>query len=213
MPLGGSVTRGVGSSHGAGYRKSLLRMLEQRGVNARMVGSRRDGSMSNGEHEGWRGFRIDEIERKARRSVEGLSPDIVMVNAGSNDCLQAFGVTEVGERMSQLLEFLWGARPQSTVLLSTLIACADREVDSTVQCVNAQFRALAEKKATEHKRIVLVDMYSSEGPDVRGLVDGIHPNDDGYDKMAMLWVRGIQEAVDREFINLSTYKFEGESPR
>ncbi|KAJ5099283.1 SGNH hydrolase-type esterase domain-containing protein [Penicillium argentinense] len=207
MPLGGSVTRGVGSSHGTGYRKLLLQMLEQQGVNARMVGSRKDGPIPNNEHEGWRGFRIDEIEKKARRSVEGLSPDLFMVNAGSNDCLQDFEVEGAGERMSQMVDFLWWACPQSSVLLSTLIVSADKQVDSVVRAINTQFRALAEKKATEQKKIILVDMYSSEGPDVRDLVDGIHPDDEGYDKMAKLWFHGIQEVIHKGFIDTSKYKF------
>ena len=87
MPLGGSVTRGVGSFDGNGYRNSLLQMLLLHGLNVRMVGSRKDGSMPNNEHESWRGLRIDEIERKARKSVERLSPNFFLVNAGSNDCL------------------------------------------------------------------------------------------------------------------------------
>jgi hypothetical protein len=40
MPLGGLVTRGIGSSDGAGYRKSLLQMLRLYGINAPLVGSR-----------------------------------------------------------------------------------------------------------------------------------------------------------------------------
>lgn len=207
MPLGGSVTRGVGSSDGTGYRKSLLQMLRLHGLNARMVGSRKDGSMPNNDHEGWRGFTIDEIGRKAKKSVEELSPNIFMVNAGSNDCLQFFKITEAGRRMDKMLDYLWLASPQSTVLLSTLLVNADKEVDSVVKRFNDQFRALAEKKATGQKRIVLVDMYTSEGPDIQGLVDGIHPDDEGYDRMARLWFRGIQEAMQKGFIDGSKYKF------
>ncbi|CAL5874038.1 uncharacterized protein PFLUO_LOCUS8324 [Penicillium psychrofluorescens] len=182
-------------------------MLRLHGLNARMVGSRKDGSMPNNDHEGWRGFTIDEIGRKAKKSVEELSPNIFMVNAGSNDCLQFFKITEAGRRMDKMLDYLWLASPQSTVLLSTLLVNADKEVDSVVKRFNDQFRALAEKKATGQKRIVLVDMYTSEGPDIQGLVDGIHPDDEGYDRMARLWFRGIQEAMQKGFIDGSKYKF------
>lgn len=205
MPLGGSVTRGVGSSDGTGYRKSLLQMLQLHGINARMVGSRKSGSMPNNDHEGWRGFRIDEIKRKARKSVEELSPDIFMVNAGSNDCLQSFKIAEAGKRMGDMLDSLWLASPQSTVLLSTLLVTADKELNSVVTRFNEQFRTLAEKKAAEQKKIVLVDMHTSEGPDIQGLVDGIHPDDEGYKKMARVWFRGIQEAMQKGFIDGSKY--------
>ncbi|KAJ6178242.1 carbohydrate esterase family 3 protein [Penicillium mononematosum] len=206
MPLGGSVTRGVGSSHGTGYRKFLLQILHHHGINARMVGSRKDGIMPNNDHEGWRGFRIDEIERKARKSVEELSPDIFMVNAGSNDCLQSFKIAEAGKRMGDMLDYLWLACPQSTILLSTLLVSADREVNSVVLRFNEQYRALAQKHAMEGRKIVLVDMYTSDGPDVRSLHDGIHPDDENYNKMSRLWFSGIQEAQQKGFIEKSRPK-------
>lgn len=184
-----------------GYRNSLLQMLRLHSLNVRMVGSRKDGSMPNNDHEGWHGFRINEIERKARKSVEGLSLNVFIVNAGSNDCLQSFKIAEAGKRMDDMLDYLWLACPQSTVILSTLLVNADKEVDSAVKCINDQFRALAKKKAAEQKKIVLMDMYTSEGPDIHGLIDGIHPDDDGYNKMARLWFRGIQEALQKGLID------------
>lgn len=203
MPLGGSITRGVGSSDRNGYRKSLLELLHANGVNARMVGSRRGGTMSNNDHEGWRGFRIDEIEKKARLSVKTLLPDVFAVNAGSNDCLQSFQIGQAGQRMGKLLDYLWVASPGSTVLLSTLITSANPDVDSMVMHANEQFRALAARKAAEEQRIVLLDMYNLEGLDVQGLVDGIHPDDVGYNKMAKLWFSGMQEAARKGFISES----------
>ncbi|KAF4769432.1 hypothetical protein HAV15_008621 [Penicillium sp. str.  len=205
MPLGGSVTRGVGSSDGAGYREPLLQMLRLYGVNSRMVGSRKDGPMPNNNHEGWRGFRIDQVEGKARKSVEYLSPNVFLVNAGSNDCLQTFNIPEAGNRMGDMLDYLWLASPQSTILLSTLLPNAHKEVNSTVIRVNDQFRALAQQKATEQKKIVLVEMDTPDGPDVQSFVDGIHPDDNGYYKMAILWLRGIQEAIQKGFIDGSKY--------
>jgi len=73
--------------------------------------------------------------------------------------------------------------------------------------VNAQIRALVEKKSSEQRKILLVDMYSPDGPDAQCLVDGIHPHDQGYEKMAILWLRGMQEASDWGFIDLAKYKY------
>lgn len=200
MPLGGSITQGVGSSDLNGYRKSLLELLQSCGCDIRMVGSRKTGSMEANDHEGWRGFRIDEIEKKAKKSVAKFKPNIFTVNAGSNDCLQSFEIEAFGKRTSDLLEYLWLASPQSTVILSTLVINADQRVDSRVLRVNDQIRALIEQKSASQKRVVLADMYTGEGPEIHDLVDGTHPGDVGYKKMAWIWFNSIQEAAVKGFL-------------
>ncbi|CAG8179410.1 unnamed protein product [Penicillium nalgiovense] len=79
-----------------------------------MVGSRKSGSMENNENERWRGFRIDQITNKVKISVPHLLPNIFTVNAGSNDCVQNFEIDTAGERISEMLEYLWTTSSGST---------------------------------------------------------------------------------------------------
>ncbi|KAL2867636.1 SGNH/GDSL hydrolase family protein [Aspergillus lucknowensis] len=196
MPLGGSITQGVGSSDSNGYRKHLFDLLQSSGCNIDMVGSRKTGSMASNSHEGWRGFRLDEIERKARRSVPVLQPDLFTVNAGSNDCLQRFEIDVFGERMGALLAYLWLVAPRSTVILSTLVINADGGTDEVVRRVNEQIREVVTREAAAGKRIVLADMYSKDGPGLEDLgADGTHPDDVGYEKMARIWFDSIHRAA------------------
>ncbi|PYH76331.1 SGNH hydrolase [Aspergillus uvarum CBS 121591] len=199
MALGGSITAGVGSSDFNGYRKHLLEMIRSSGCDICMVGSRRSGSTEAGEHEGWRGFRLDEIEKKARKSVPRLKPNLFTINAGSNDCIQKLNIDDFGKRMSAMLNYLWLASPGSTILLSTLVCNADQEINSQVLRVNDQIRTLVRQKAT-HGRIILADMYTERGPTFIDLVDGTHPGDAGYRKMADVWFSGFQEAAIMGFI-------------
>ncbi|KAI1037776.1 hypothetical protein LB503_009411 [Fusarium chuoi] len=194
MPLGGSVTYGVGSLDGNGYRKVLQNLLLANGYEICMVGSRKAGSMDNNENEGWRGYRLDQIESKARRSVATLEPNLFTINAGSNDCIQNHKLGAFGHRMDNLLEYLWETSPLSTVVLSTLLVNADEQVNSRVQDINSCLRDLVVLKEAEQKRIVLADMYSTKGPEVEDLMDGTHPNDNGYSKMARIWFDAIGKA-------------------
>ncbi|TVY73781.1 Multidomain esterase [Fusarium oxysporum f. sp. cubense] len=194
MPLGGSVTYGVGSSDGNGYRKFLRDFLLAHGYEVCMVGSRKAGSMHNNENEGWRGYRLDQIESKARRSVATVKPNLFTINAGSNDCIQNYQLDVFRERMDNLIEYLWKTSPLSTVILSTLLVNADEQVDSRVLDINTYLRELVVLKEAERKRIVLADMYSTKGPDLDDLMDGTHPNDDGYNKMAHIWFNAIRKA-------------------
>ncbi|KAJ5624989.1 hypothetical protein N7510_001298 [Penicillium lagena] len=200
MPLGGSITQGVGSSDLNGYRKHLFEMIQSCSCDIRMVGSRKTGSMEGNEHEGWRGFRLDEIERKAKKSVPKFKPDIFTVNAGSNDCIQKFEIEAFGKRMGAMLEYLWRSSPGSTVILSTLLINADQETNSQVLRVNDQIRALVEQQTAAQSRIVLADMYTNKGLRLEDLVDGTHPGDAGYRKMAEIWLGSIQEAAVKNFL-------------
>ncbi|KAI5456785.1 SGNH hydrolase-type esterase domain-containing protein [Mariannaea sp. PMI_226] len=197
MPLGGSITYGVGSSDGNGYRKFLHDMLLTNSYQIHMVGSRRSGSMINNNNEGWRGHRLDQIERKVRRSVTAMRPNAFTINAGSNDCIQDFQLQGFGERMANMLDFLWHISPLSTVILSTLVVNTDKEVNTRILGVNRQIRDLVDLKVAERKRVVLADMNSVEGPQLRDLVDGTHPNDEGYRKMAIIWFNAIQKVWGR----------------
>lgn len=200
MPLGGSVTFGSGSSHANGYREALRLLLIDSGYTVELVGSRRSGTLSNNHHEGWRGYRIDQIQNKARKSISLLRPNVVTINAGSNDCIQRFEIDCVGKRMESLLDMTWDASPKSTIILSTLLANSDKSVEAKVLETNAQYRDLVKRKADEGKRITLVDMHTAAGPSLDDLVDGVHPNDLGYQKMALLWHRGIQDCASRGLI-------------
>ncbi|EMT72206.1 SGNH hydrolase-type esterase domain-containing protein [Fusarium oxysporum II5] len=200
MPLGGSVTYGVGSSDGNGYRKFLQDLLLANGYEVSMVGSRKAGSMHNNENEGWRGYRLDQIESKARRSVATVKPNLFTINAGSNDCIQNYQLDVFRERMDNLLEHLWKTSPLSTVILSTLLVNVDKQVNSRVLDINSYLRELVVLKEAERKKIVLADMYSTKGPDLDDLMDGTHPNDDGYNKMAHIWFNAIQKARANGFV-------------
>jgi hypothetical protein len=47
MPLGASITQGVRSSDGNGYRKLLRQQLRWKGWEVNMVGSKQDGNMAD----------------------------------------------------------------------------------------------------------------------------------------------------------------------
>ncbi|KAL4984735.1 SGNH hydrolase-type esterase domain-containing protein [Aspergillus falconensis] len=197
MPLGGSITYGVGSPDGNGYRKALYDILVARGYTAEMVGSRRSGSMANNSNEGWRGSRIDQIHEKAKKSAARLLPNLFTLNAGSNDCLQDFEIASAGARLDALIEDLWTFAPGATVILSTLLVTSNKQVNARVLKVNEQIRDLVGMKSAEQKNILLAEMYSCVGaPQLRDLVDdGLHPNADGYAKMAIIWADSIDKAA------------------
>lgn len=201
MPLGGSITYGVGSSDKNGYRKQLYDMLTSDGYVVEMVGSRKSGMMLNNENEGWRGFTIDQIKRKACESVPLLLPNLITLNAGSNDCLQNIEIDQIGKRIDSMLEYIWHTSPGSTIILSTLLPTQNTATEQLVMVSNAQLQELALQKSKQNKKIVLVDMHSTIGPNEGDLIDGVHPNDFGYHKMAIIWHNGFREAIKKGYLH------------
>ncbi|KAF4512482.1 hypothetical protein G6O67_001617 [Ophiocordyceps sinensis] len=200
MPLGASITYGLKSSDGNGYRQDLRQMLVRDGYRVDMVGSRKAGSMSDNDNEGWPGLRIEQVQAKGDMSVPRLKPNLVAVNAGTNDCAQNFDIAGAGGRMNRLLESVWAKSPRSTIILSTLLVNGNSTIEARVLRVNEQLRSLARRKAAAKKRMVLAEMHGADGPRKDDLVDGTHPNDAGYNKMAKIWHKGIQEAASKGFL-------------
>ena len=80
--LGASITYGLRSPGGNGYRYALRGKLIQEGNDVNMIGSVRAGNMSNNHVEGWPGYRISQIAHKAKLSLPEI-PNVVLIFAGS----------------------------------------------------------------------------------------------------------------------------------
>ncbi|KAL2153553.1 hypothetical protein VTH82DRAFT_4708 [Thermothelomyces myriococcoides] len=212
MPLGASITYGLASSEGNGYRKALRDMLvnppglnqgghsTQSGNKVNMVGSRQAGTMKDNDVEGWSGFRVEEVHQKAMadESAPKYKPNVVLINAGTNDAMQNFNVSTAGERMEAMLRDLWSVSPRALIVLSTLLVNQDEAAERNVLTINSQYRALIDRlRHKERRRIVLAEMHNSNGPTLADLVDGIHPNDDGYIKMAKIWYDSLRLASSK----------------
>ena len=121
-----------------------------------------------------------------------MRPNLVLINVGTNDCLQNIDVGNAGARLKTLIDYLYSALPSTTIIVSTLVPSAT--VDSCAQNVNNQYRNLVSQYSDS--RIALADMHAfltvnDIGP------DGTHPTDFGYKKMAAVWWDAIKHVQDR----------------
>ncbi|KAI1389382.1 carbohydrate esterase family 3 protein [Hypoxylon trugodes] len=195
MPLGASITFGHGSKDGNGYRKDLRDMIVQNGNKVNMVGNNPNGTMKDNESEGWDGYRIEQVHTKAKDSVPKYKPNLILINAGTNDCIQDYKMSSAGNRMTDMINDLFDESPKATVILSTLIVNAREDIPERIDEYNAQLRQVASNFQEAGRSLVLVDMQGKNGPTLDDLIsDGIHPNDEGYEKMAQVWFNGIKEA-------------------
>lgn len=137
--------------------------------------------------DGFNGYRIDQILSQARTDVPTYRPNMIVLNAGTNDCLQTYDINNAGNRLHDLINQLFQIVPDVTIIFSTLTRNRDGPTDQRVQNVNAQYRNLASTLIGQSERIVLAELGGSDGPQVGDLADGTHPNDVGYSKMANIY--------------------------
>lgn len=140
---------------------------------------------------------------------------MVLINAGTNDCLKNISIPHTGERMRSLINDILkdDDSRNATIVLSTLIPSHNKKITANLPKVNRQYRDLVTSMRKEGARVVLADM-NPEGEVGDGQLswpkdyigkgeqkaDDTHPNDGGYKKMANVWYKAIQEAWKDDLI-------------
>ncbi|KAI9375572.1 SGNH hydrolase-type esterase domain-containing protein [Aspergillus egyptiacus] len=196
MPLGASLTVGYQSSDGNGYRKPLRDQLRYAGWEVDMVGSSKNGTMKDNDNEGHFAYTIDQVAAAASRSVD-MQPNLILINAGTNDALQSLSITTAASRMSALLSSLFAAIPNTTIILSTLLP--NGPASDAVDRISRELRGLVARRRSQGDKLVLAEM--SYFITAERLVDGIHPDDEGYREMAAVWWAAVREAEREEFLS------------
>lgn len=193
MPLGDSITWGEGSSTGNGYRGPLWDRLTADGHPLDFVGTLRGGSMSDPANEGHCGHRIDEIAALADASLTRYRPNLVTLEIGTNDLNGNYQPATATARLKSLIDQITGAVPDATVLVASLVVSTSGAVEQYRAAYNRAIPQIVSEAQAAGKHVAYVDMSSLTAAD---LVDTLHPNDSGYQKMADAFHRGVQ-AVDK----------------
>lgn len=198
MPLGASITHGVGSSTGNGYRAFLRDRLSGNGNAVQYVGSNPGGDMTNPENEGWPGYIVDEVKGKAEANVGPTRPNLVLINAGTNDCTRNVDIPNVGVRVARLMDAVWAGSPDATIVMSTLLRNAANP--DQFASYNEQIKGLVWDWQNQGRRVVLADMQGDGSPGLDLIPDGTHPNDQGFEMMSNIWFDAIADAANRGYL-------------
>ena len=198
MPLGASITAGQASTDGNGYRKHLRDSLHSQGWDVSMVGVRNVGSMNDNNVSAVPGYTIDQVRGLAVASLK-FQPNIVLINAGTNDCVQEKDMANAPKRMEALLDELFDGINGTMIVLSTLLPSTNKGVKEYGPAFNEALRTIVKERRRDGEKIVLADMDLGNIT-VGNLVDGIHPNDHTYGVMAGIWLQAINQALEEGLV-------------
>ncbi|MFB9682403.1 FG-GAP-like repeat-containing protein [Streptosporangium vulgare] len=191
MPLGDSITYGLESTDGNGYRRELFDKLAAR-LPVDFVGKVRSGTMADNQHEGHPGWRIDQIATSAVCSVDQFQPNVITLHAGTNDMNQDFNLSQAPQRLKNLISQALLDSPRAVVVVAKLIPTGKAGLQPRIDAFNAQLPRIVGELRADGKRVVLVDTDDVKVTD--GLQNDSHPDDDGYDKLGRAFYDGILTA-------------------
>ncbi len=191
MPLGDSITWGYASPSGNGYRGYLYNDLAAEGHSEDFVGSLRGGTMSDPDNEGHSGWRIDQIAGIADSVLAAYQPNVVTLEIGTNDLNGNYQVSTAADRLKSLIDQITADDPTATVLVGTLIVSTSGTEEASRPGFNSRLPGIVQGEQAAGKHVSLVDMSAVTTAD---LADSLHPNDNGYRKMADAFNSAVQAA-------------------
>ncbi|MGK4584206.1 FG-GAP-like repeat-containing protein [Kitasatospora sp. HPMI-4] len=192
MPLGDSITAGYQSSSGAGYRLPLWNeAASQSRYRMDFVGTVQGGAVQDPDNEGHGGTMIDDIRGQIDGYVTKDQPDVVLLHLGINDLDRGTDKAHAGDRMTALIDQIFADRPGVAVIVQGLLPTTPSVDSSLIASYNAQLAQLQPtEQAAGHKYRYVAGPSLSAGQ----FADGLHPNDQGYARMAQTYYQALDSA-------------------
>lgn len=199
MPLGDSITYGTfgvndtrPDEYIAGYRQELYLRLIEGDYNVRFVGSLRAGQLVvpgfDSFHEGHPGARDEGVAANIYDWLSKNPADVVLLHIGTNDLMiNPWDTTP--DDVEAVLENIDLYSRDIIVVLALIINRTAYSPETTQ--FNNNVKAMAERRIREGDKIVVADMeagldYSTD------MADNLHPNEAGYEAMAMAWENALE---------------------
>jgi lysophospholipase L1-like esterase len=190
LPLGDSITYGLGDEDLGSYRAVLGERLAAAGVEVDFVGSMQSGPTGvDRDNEGHIGWRIEQIAAQADAWMAAHRPDVVLLHIGTNDMRSDAKAVGAADRLSALIDRLLAADPQVRIVAARIVGAQDAKFDGRYQRrIDAYNALIPGVVAIKGDRVRLADQHRVDGP---GMADTFHPNKRGYREMADNWFTAL----------------------
>jgi lysophospholipase L1-like esterase len=191
MPLGDSITDGYSTA--GGYRIKLWSNIQGIGKTVDFVGSLSNGpaELTDKNHEGHSGWRIDQLDTNINTWMDTYQPRIVLLHIGTNDITQNYDLANAPNRVGGLVDKICAKLPAGgKVYVAKVVPISYASGDQAAVSFNNQVATVVQTRQSAGKPVYIVDMHSALT--TSDLADQVHPNRTGYDKMADVWFAAIR---------------------
>ncbi len=214
--LGNSITNGVDTFNS--YRRDLWQMLHEANYDFDFIGSWSRHSKGkipipdfDMDHEGHSGWTFEDILKtpswdsargNLHKWINEYTPDIVLIELGTNDVFQCRTPKEMFGNLNVILSLLRERNTRVKIFLAQIpplgkqwsdkkLCGNDTAYATAIINLNKQIALYAREHSTAKSPIKSVDQYSGINP-AEDMFDDIHPNTKGEKIMAERWFEAIK---------------------
>ncbi len=213
MCLNGTISActPIGGHIAVGYRLRLLNLLTAAGYNIDYVGTQTFGNalMADSDCGGFGGISdsklADIMETGTSTHYTGTvtngpymnsnHADVVLLHIGTNDILAADTASNDVSRILDAIDDYETSHGTSVmVFLARIISTRGNPCNTNPRVIayNRMMDNLAASRRANGDQLILVDMECGAGLDYNNdMMDEVHPNQNGYDKMGQAWFNAI----------------------
>ncbi len=227
MPLGNSITFDTyekdprTDAYKISYRYKLYQLFSESGFFVDFVGSRRAGwyYFSDCENAGWPGIRDHELANIIQTGDAGdrfgkitngpylnyYPADVILLEIGTNDVIanDYNSVADVERLLNAVDTYEQQSGRPVLVLLGKIISLQNYPcgTEPRVTKYNSLLQTMATNRINNGDKLIVVDMECGAGINYStDMIDWLHPNQSGYQKMALLWYNTLASINARPVI-------------
>ena len=194
LAIGDSITQG-GKTF-VTYRLPLDQKLRAAGLNYEFVGSQQsEGPKGPLWHEGYGGKNAEYLAGLMPQKLKSAKPDIILLHCGHNHSAEEKPVPGIIAAERAIIEAARKQNPKVVVLLALVIPSGKLPKYAYLPELNQAEILLAREMTKPDSPVLLVDLATGFDPLKDTILDRVHPNAQGAEKMASKWFLALKPWV------------------
>lgn len=193
-----------------GYRKKFYNLAVADGLSVDMVGPNSNGTGYDADNAGYSGYTCSDLINQLRLFYTNYSPDIVLLLEGTNDCgwdyKNYINIPPIDE-LSFLIDTICLKYPNALIFVSSIPPMLDNAYTGLEQTpygvakanavmYNDAMPGMIDTKVAKGKKVYFINARALlNDTDISS--DGIHPNQNGYNKMGELYYNTIKPFISK----------------
>ena len=194
MAIGDSITQG-GKTF-VTYRLPLDQKMRAAGMKYEFVGSQQsEGPSGPLWHEGYGGKNAEFLAGLMPQKLKQMKPDILLLHCGHNHSAEEKPVPGIIAAERTIIEAARKQNPKVVVLLALVIPSGKLPKYGYLPELNQASVLLARELSRPDAPVMIVDQFTGFDPQKDTILDKVHPNAQGAEKMANKWFLALKPWV------------------